>query len=84
MLTYQFDKEEHPFTIKSHANSKQQKPYRRTQDSTLKAISTKVVVDKPHNVFQSVAESSGNGGTQPQRTNGNPTVCLAKRHVPNL
>jgi hypothetical protein len=44
ILTYQFDKEEHPFSIKCHANSKQQKPYRRTQDSTLKAIATKVGV----------------------------------------
>jgi hypothetical protein len=52
ILTYQFDKEEHPFSIKCHANSKQQKPYRRTQDSTLKAIATKVGVEKPRNVFQ--------------------------------
>ena len=61
MVTYQFDAEEHTFTIKSHANSKEKAPYRRTKDSTFKAIETKVVVEKPRQVFQSVAESSGNG-----------------------
>jgi hypothetical protein len=68
MITYQFDEEEHTFSIKSHANSKEKTPYRRTQDSTFKAIETKVVVEKPRQVFQSVAESSGDGlfkGTQP-------------------
>ena len=68
MVTYQFDEEEHTFNIKSHANSKEKTPYRRTQDSTFKAIETKVVVEKPRQVFQSVAESSGDGlfkGTQP-------------------
>ena len=68
MVAYQFDEEEHTFTIKSHANSKEKAPYRRTQDSTFKAIETKVVVEKPRQVFQSVAEGSGNGllkGTQP-------------------
>lgn len=67
MVTYQFDEEEHAFIIKAHSNSKQNTPYRRTQDSTFKAIETKVVVEKPRRVFQSVAESSGNGllkGTQ--------------------
>ena len=68
MVTYQFDEEEHAFVIKSHANSKEKAPYRKTQDSTFKAIETKVVVEKPRQVFQSVAESSGDGlfkGTQP-------------------
>ena len=68
MVTYQFDEEEHAFIIKAHSNSKQTAPYRRTQDSTFKAIETKVVVEKPRRVFQSVAESSGDGllkGTQP-------------------
>ena len=68
MITYQFDEEEHAFVIKSHANSQEKAPYRRMQDSTFKAIETKVVVKKPRQVFQSVAESSGDGlfkGTQP-------------------
>ena len=68
MVTYQFDEEEHAFIIKAHSNSKQTAPYRRTQDSTFKAIETKVVVEKPRRVFQSVAESSSDGllkGTQP-------------------
>ena len=61
MVTYQFDEEEHAFVIKSHANSKEKAPYRRTQDSTFKATERKVVVEKPRQVFQSVAESSGDG-----------------------
>ena len=68
MVTYQFDEEEHAFIIKAHSNSKQTAPYRRSQDSTFKAIETKVVVEKPRRVFQSVTESSGDGllkGTHP-------------------
>ena len=61
MVTYQFDEEEHAFVIKSHANSKEKAPYRRKQDSTFKATERKVVVEKPRQVFQSVAESSGDG-----------------------
>ena len=51
MVTYQFDEEEHAFVIKSHANSQEKAPYRRMQDSTFKAIQTKVVVKKPRQVF---------------------------------
>ena len=68
MVSYQFEDHEHRFTIKAHGNSKQNKPYRRTNDSTIKAIKAKVIVDKPRRVFQTVAEQLGDGllkGTQP-------------------
>ncbi len=81
MVSYQFEDHEHRFTIKAHGDSKQNKAYRRTNDSTIKAIKGKVIVDKPRCVFQTIAEQLGDGllkGTQPSAWPRDMTYNLKK------
>ena len=61
LITYKFDKvPEHTILVSPHGNYKENKPYRRTMESTKKLLSTKLESQSPKKAVNSVHESMGN------------------------
>ena len=60
LITYKFDKvPEHTILVSPHGNCKENKPYKRTMESTKKLLSTKLESQSPKIAVNSVHESMG-------------------------
>ena len=59
-MEYQFTGKEHRFTVRQHGNSKHaEKPYVRTQSSTIKSLKEAVCKSQPRMAIDKVAEDQG-------------------------